>query len=121
MDDVLTLDPPANISKPPTRQRDRRPNRRGDKKTTGQGDEKTAKQGDPKIKTAVHLSKEAFEKLGAACVIEKVSQSHILEHLIKQQLTAYVVYAKGDGIKFSAGKDRSKTDDQASKTAEGSE
>lgn len=49
-----------------------------------------------KIKTAVHLSPEAFRRLGIAAVMEGRSQSDIVEQLIAAGLRHYVVSVRGD-------------------------
>ena len=54
-----------------------------------------------KIKTAVVISPEAFQRLGAACLKENLSQSEIVEALINRALSGYVVSVRGPG--FHAG------------------
>jgi hypothetical protein len=49
-----------------------------------------------KIKTAVHLSPEAFRRLGIAGVMEGKSQGQIVEELILAGLRHYVVSVRGD-------------------------
>jgi hypothetical protein len=46
---------------------------------------------EPKTKTAVHLSSEAFRRLGIACVMEGRTQSELVESLIMAGLKHYVV------------------------------
>ena len=89
-----------------------------DKQTKPVSDKKRGKRGtkeqkepdDKKIKTAVHLSREAINKLGAACVYEMKNQSQLIEHLITQQLSTYSVSAREQDhrIKFAASSDRPK-------------
>jgi hypothetical protein len=48
-----------------------------------------------KIKTAVHVSAEAFRRLGIACVMEGRTQSDLVEALILTGLRHYVVSVRG--------------------------
>jgi hypothetical protein len=48
-----------------------------------------------KSKTAVHLSAEAFRRLGIACVMEGRTQSDLVEALILTGLRHYVVSVRG--------------------------
>jgi hypothetical protein len=50
----------------------------------------------PKIKTAVCLSDEAMRRLGLACVDLRMDQSEIVEWLIHQALSGYVLSVRGD-------------------------
>ena len=55
----------------------------------------TAPKVESKIKTAVHLSTEAFRRLGIACVMEGRTQSDLVEALILAGLRHYVVSVRG--------------------------
>jgi hypothetical protein len=48
-----------------------------------------------KTKTAVHLSSEAFRRLGIACVMEGKTQSDLVESLIMTGTRHYVVSVRG--------------------------
>jgi hypothetical protein len=47
------------------------------------------------IKTAVHISPEAFRRLGIACVMEGRTQSDLMEQLILTGTRHYVVSVRG--------------------------
>jgi hypothetical protein len=51
-----------------------------------------------KKKTAVYLSLEACQKLGAACVVEMKGQSELVEMLIAESLSGYSAQARGRRI-----------------------
>jgi hypothetical protein len=51
-----------------------------------------------KTKTAVSLSDEAIKRLGAACVLHGVDQSDIVEWLIQENLSGYVIQVRGPRI-----------------------
>jgi len=52
----------------------------------------------PKTKTAVSLTDEAIKRLGAACVAHGLDQSDIVEWLIQENLSGYVIQVRGPGI-----------------------
>jgi hypothetical protein len=98
---------------------DKKPKPVSDKKRNKPGDEKPKKSGDEKIKTAVHLSRDAIQKLGAACVLERTTQSQLIELLITKQLSTYSVQAHDPErrIKFTVPSDRSKRTAEVSTSA----
>jgi hypothetical protein len=51
-----------------------------------------------RVKTAVVISPEAFQRLGAACLKENLTQSEIVEALINRALSGYVVSVRGQGF-----------------------
>jgi hypothetical protein len=51
-----------------------------------------------RVKTAVVISPEAFQRLGAACLKENLTQSELVELLINRNLSGYVVSVRGPGI-----------------------
>ncbi len=51
-----------------------------------------------KTKTAVCLSDEAMKRLGAACVLHGLDQSDIVEWLIQENLSGYVIQVRGPRI-----------------------
>ncbi len=51
-----------------------------------------------RVKTAVMLSPESFQRLGAACLKEGLTQSEIVEALISRNLSGYVVSVRGAGF-----------------------
>jgi hypothetical protein len=51
-----------------------------------------------KTKTAVSLTDDAIKRLGAACTIHQVDQSDIVEWLINQNLSGYVIQVRGPKI-----------------------
>jgi hypothetical protein len=63
------------------------------KPTTRRGNTSAAR-----IKTAVCISPEAFQKLGACCLKENMTQSQIVELLINRACSPYVVSVRGQGI-----------------------
>jgi hypothetical protein len=48
-----------------------------------------------KTKTAVSLTDDAIKRLGAACVVHQLDQSDIVEWLINQNLSGYVLQVRG--------------------------
>jgi hypothetical protein len=54
-----------------------------------------------RVRTAFHISPEAFRRLGAACVAEDLTQSEIVELLINRALSGYVVSVRGERIRHS--------------------
>lgn len=52
-----------------------------------------------RVKTAVVISPEAFQRLGAACLKEGMTQSEIVEMLINRSLSGYVVSVRGQGLR----------------------
>jgi hypothetical protein len=54
-----------------------------------------------RVKTAVVISPEAFQRLGAACLKENMTQSEIVEMLINRALSGYVVSVRGQGLHSS--------------------
>lgn len=65
------------------------------KSTRRQAKKSPAPKVEAKIKTAVHLSAEAFRRLGIATVMEGRSQSDLIESLILTGLKHYVVSIRG--------------------------
>src|SRR5215469_1121462 len=59
-----------------------------------------------KTRTAVCLSDEAIKRLGAACVLHGLDQSDIVEWLIQENLSGYVIQVRGPRIPIG------KTEDQ---------
>ena len=57
-----------------------------------------------KVKTSVTISHEAFMRLGAACLSLGVDQGELVESMIHQNLSCYVVQVRGEG--FDIGKAR---------------
>jgi hypothetical protein len=51
-----------------------------------------------KTKTAVSLTDEAIRRLGAACTHHRLDQSDIIEWLIKQSLSGYVIQVRGEEL-----------------------
>ena len=48
-----------------------------------------------KTKTAVSLTDDAIKRLGAACVVHQKDQSDIVEWLIEQNLSGYIISVRG--------------------------
>ncbi len=59
---------------------------------------RTVSQKPARVKTAVVISPEAFQRLGAACLKEGMTQSEIVEMLINRSLSGYVVSVRGQGL-----------------------
>jgi hypothetical protein len=59
-----------------------------------------------RVKTAVAISPEAFRRLGACCLSENMTQSEVVEMLIKRSLSGYVVSVRGERINPVASIDR---------------
>jgi hypothetical protein len=55
-----------------------------------------------RVKTAVVISPEAFQRLGAACLKEGMTQSEIVEQLINRALSGYVVSVRGQGFRAAS-------------------
>lgn len=51
-----------------------------------------------KTKTAVSLTDDAIKRLGAACTVHQLDQSDIVEWLINQNLSGYVIQVRGPKI-----------------------
>lgn len=51
-----------------------------------------------KTKTAVSLTDAAIKRLGAACVVHGLDQSDIVEFLINENLSGYVLQVRGPTI-----------------------
>ncbi len=58
----------------------------------------TEKQRPKKTKTAVSLTDDAIKRLGAACTVHQLDQSDIVEWLINQNLSGYVIQVRGPKI-----------------------
>jgi hypothetical protein len=65
------------------------------KSTRRQAKKATTPKVETKTKTAVHLSAEAFRRLGIATVMEGKTQSDLIESLILTGLKHYVVSIRG--------------------------
>lgn len=72
----------------------------------------------PKTKTAVSLTDEAIKRLGAACVAHGLDQSDIVEWLIQEHLSGYVIQVRQTAIPI--GKSYGQAKAIASGTHEGS-
>jgi hypothetical protein len=62
-----------------------------------------ARQAAPKVKTTVHLSAEASERLGIHAVKMRMDRSELVEWLIQQHLRRYVVSDRGESESGNAG------------------
>ena len=52
-----------------------------------------------RVKTAVCISPEAFQRIGACCIKEGMTQSEVIEFLVNQSLSGYVVSVRGDRLR----------------------
>ncbi len=55
-----------------------------------------------RVKTAVCISPEAFQRIGACCIKENMTQSEVIELLVNRSLSGYVVSVRGDRLRDSA-------------------
>jgi hypothetical protein len=65
-----------------------------------------------KTKTAVSLTDEAIRRLGAACTAHGLDQSELVEWLIQENLSGYVIQVRGQPIPI--GKSYGQTNPSAS-------
>jgi hypothetical protein len=54
-----------------------------------------------RVKTAVCISPEAFQRIGACCIKEGMTQSEVFEFLVNRHLSGYVVSVRGDRLRDS--------------------
>jgi len=85
------------------------------KKTSPKVAESSEKPKAKKTKTAVSLTDEAIKRLSAACTIHQLDQSEIVEWLIQERLSGYVISVRGEGIPI--GRPKGQSEGQASPSA----
>ncbi len=53
----------------------------------------------PRVKTAVCISPEAYSRIGACCIKEGMTQSEVVEYLVNESLSGYVVSVRGNRLR----------------------